>query len=98
MSRPRITTLKEGMMPERVSIPIVGATVIAGIGLDQLGGAAVVVAIVTILIITLAIIFIWIRVGQLTKETSNLSGGIADLNAKISKFETTLKQTDSFIE
>jgi membrane protein implicated in regulation of membrane protease activity len=78
------------MMYVKLSVPTIGAAVIAGIGIEQLGGVALAFAIVALAIIIVAVFVVWIRVGQLSKQTKQLSGGVADLGTKIEALEETM--------
>lgn len=85
-------------MQERTRIPILGVTVIAGIGLDQFGGIALVVAIFALVAMSLSIIFVWNRVRQLSEQTSDLTEGVESLTDKISELESTMKTSDALGE
>lgn len=81
-------------MHERAGIQIVGVAVFAGIGLNEFGGAALVVAVIALLAISLSILFIWVRVRQLADQTAQLSTGVGELNDKVSSLENTIRPSD----
>lgn len=82
-------------MPEKLNILFVGVAMVVGFGLEQLGGASMIIAAISVFAMGCAIVFVWFRVGQLAKETAHLSQGVDKLNDKVQTLEQTM--TDSVV-
>lgn len=77
----------------RSSVHMIGSIFIAGI-LELIGNIAIAIAVGAVVAIATAIITIWVRINQLSAETTNLTSGVNTLNQKISDLESKMKPSD----